>query len=376
MTAVSYRFLDQRAAVAAFAASLPGEAAVAIDFEADSLHSYREKICLAQVSTRADHAVLDPLTDPGVLEDLRPVLAAPGVLKVFHGSDYDIRLLKRTGIGVIANLFDTMVAAQLLGRPRVGLAALLEEHFGVTLDKRHQRANWGARPLTADMLAYAAADTAHLLALRDLLEAELRAAGRLLWAREEFALLETLEPALPKPPWCLDVKGASGLSPRQLAVLQGLLAVRDEAARELDRPPFKVLSNEVLLAWAVAPPKTRAAVVETRGAGPGLLARLSDRLLAAIRGAEALPEGDCPRPRSPTHEPLDDAQERLLKRLKQARGKAGERLGIEVGLLVNSATLERLVRLGPAEAPGALPRELKGWQLEAVGEDLRGALVG
>lgn len=370
-----YVFLSDPDQISACLASLRGEPLVALDFEADSLHSYREKICLAQVSTPAGNTVIDPLAGPQALDGLGVVLGDPGVRKVFHGGDYDVRLLKKGYGFAVRSLFDTMIAAQLAGRPKVGLAALLEAEFGVRLDKKYQRADWSVRPLGPELLAYAALDTAYLLALQERLEGELGRLGRSAWAEEEFRLLEGVEPAPERGPWCLDVKGAGRFTPRQLAVLQELLVVRETEARLRDRPPFKVLSAEVLLAWAQKPPKSRREVLETPRAGTSVLQRLAPEILAAVERAQALSDEECPRPTFAPRDPLDGVQEKRLKNLKRARTEASARLGIEPGLLVNSATLERLVRLGPDEAAGAVPQLLKAWQREAVGDELLAALA-
>lgn len=376
MTSQQFVFLDWRADAGDFFDALSHEGVLAVDLEADSLHSYREKICLVQVSTASRTAVIDPLADPGILDGLLTVLADPGIRKVLHGGDYDVRLLKRERGAEVRNLFDTMIAAQLTGRPRFGLAALLEEHFGVVLDKRFQRADWSKRPLGRELLAYAAADTGHLLALADRLAGELVRLGRLAWAEEEFRLLERIEPAPQKKPWCLDVKGAGRLPPRGLARLQALLELRDGRARELNRPPFKVLSSEVLIGWAVTPPLTRRDVTATPGAGGPLLGQMAQGVLEALAAAEALPEEACPRAVTAVRNPLTPAQERRFARLKAAREAAARGLGLEPGLLVNGATLERLAREEPEQAAAALPPALKAWQREVLGDALRRALVG
>jgi ribonuclease D len=376
METPTYRLLDRSHEIRDFLDSLAGERALAVDLEADSLHSYREKACLVQVSTSAGHTILDPLPDRRALTGLGALLASDAVVKVFHGGDYDLRLLKRDFGFPVRNVFDTMIAAQLLGREQFGLAALLAEAFGVTLDKKYQRADWSARPLRPELLSYAALDTAYLLKLRERLEAELEAAGRLHWAREEFRLLEKVEPSPPKPPSCFDVKGAGRLEPRQLALLQRLLEVRDELARSWDRPPFKVLATELLLAWAQKAPTALRDVVEARGASKAALARIAPLVLEAAQTAASLPPEACPRPAASNYVPLTGSEERRLKRLKRARVAQAERLKLSPGLLVNSATLERLARLPPDEAARALPGVLKEWQREVVGEGLLGALEG
>jgi ribonuclease D len=270
-----------------------------------------------------------------------------------------------------------MIAAQLCGREQVGLAALLEEFFGLKLDKRYQKANWNQRPLQPGMLEYAALDTAHLLPLKEQLEQELVSLGRKAWAEEEFRLLEAAEPAPSRPPSCFDVKGSRRLAPQQLAILQALLEVREKAAAEWDRPPFKVLNNAVLTAWALAPPRGRSELLSASGANQGVLGRLANQLLGAVRGAQALPLDQCPRATSNgSYEPLTPAQEKRLKRLKKARSRCAEKLQLPMGLLVNTATLERLARCPSTELGSALDENLKTWQHQILGEDLLAAAAG
>ena len=375
MQAANYRLIDRPEEVPPFIASLAPESELAIDLEADSLHSYREKVCLVQVTGGTATTLVDPLRCRDAMGAFGPVLDDPGIQKVFHGGDYDIRLLKKDFSFRCRNVFDTMIAAQFTGREQFGLAALLQEHFGVALDKKFQRADWSARPLPETLLDYAALDTAHLLELKNRLADELTRLRRLGWAKEEFRLLEEVEPSAPRRPWCLDVKGASRLTPRQLAVLQALLELREEAAEARDVPPFKVLSPQLLLDWAAKPPRTRREVVSATGASKGALARMADDILAALRRAESLPFEECPRPNAASYVPLTGSQERRLKRLKAARTHAAEALRLSQGLLVNSATLERLCRMEPEEASRRLEGELKNWQLEAVGEELRRTLL-
>jgi ribonuclease D len=368
MTVLPYRLLDRGPDVAEFFSAVSAEPVLALDLEADSLHHYPEKICLVQVSTPRQTAILDPLATPEVLDGLESVLGNGAVRKIVHGGDYDVRLLKRERGVVVRNLFDTMIAAQLTGRERFGLAALLEEHFGVVLDKRYQRADWSRRPLGPELLAYAAGDTAHLHALSEKLAAELAGLGRLAWAEEEFRALEAIEPGAPKRPSCLDFKGASRLAPRQLARLQALLETRDELARAWDRPPFMVLGNQTLLDWAQAPPTGRRELLQTPGAGRPVLERVADRVLAALEGAEAVPEPLCPRPEPQRRTVLAPGEAARLARLRAVREAAAQRLGLAPGLLVNGATLERFARGGAAAA------SLKNWQAEALGAPFQEAL--
>src|SRR5258706_8591249 len=204
-----------------FISAVRRESRVAVDTEAASFHRYRDRIYLLQVSSPTQTALIDPIALAA--SDLRPfgeLLADPHLEKVFHDADYDLRVLDRDSGFHAVRLFDTRVAAQLAGEPAIGLAALLEKYAGVKLAKEHQKADWSLRPLTPPMLAYAAADTHYLLALRDAMEQRLQSLGRLSWEQEEFKHLESLRwtgvGRGPEADSYLRLKGAKGLAPRGL----------------------------------------------------------------------------------------------------------------------------------------------------------------
>jgi len=375
VTNIRYRLLSQAREIRDYLHTLRSERRLAIDLEADSLYSYPEKVCLVQISTPSANTILDPLTGRHGMQALGTLLADPAITKVFHGGDYDIRLFKKDYGFQVRNVVDTMIGARFVSRARVGLADLLQEEFGIELEKRHQRANWAARPLAADLLRYAALDTAYLLELWRRLRAELVRLGRLEWAAEEFSLLEAVTPSPQHAPSCFDIKGARHLTPRQRAILQALLQVREETARAWDRPPFKVLSNQVLLRWAQSPPLNRAQVLKTSQAGKGILRRLAPKIVNAVHKARSLPYEDCPQRSSASYIPLTDEQELRLKRLKTVRRDAAERLGLDAGLLVSSRTLEKLCRADPAQASDLIEASLKRWQLQVLGAALRHALL-
>src|SRR5438309_3485239 len=182
-------YLDTAEATSRFLRSIANVDLIALDTEGASFHRFVDRIYLLQLSTRDRSAIIDPLPI-GAPEELGRLLEDPKVQIVFHDADYDLRLLHQDYGWHVRNIFDTRIAAQLLGIRAFGLAALLERYFGVKLDKKHQRADWSMRPLTQGMLDYAAQDTIHLLELRDRLKAELERLGRWEWAKEEFERLE------------------------------------------------------------------------------------------------------------------------------------------------------------------------------------------
>jgi len=222
---------------------------VALDTEADSFHHYFEKVCLMQVGLASDAFLVDPLARA----DLTPLFARLSARPLLmHGADYDLRLLHR-GFGFrAAALFDTMIAAQLLGEKEIGLAALLSARVGVALDKSHQRADWSARPLPPAMATYAAEDVLHLPALVDSLRRDLDAKGRLPWHAEECARLAAMAFSASREadPDDWRVKGTNALSDRERAFARALWEAREERARTLDRPPFRIFTNEKLLSAA------------------------------------------------------------------------------------------------------------------------------
>ena len=175
-----------------FAAELEKYPVIAVDLEADSMHNYQEKVCLLQFSTLDTTVLIDPLVGAD-LGSLRPVMGNPEIRKIFHAADYDIRSLSRDFDIRINGLFDTMISSQFLGEERFGLADVLRKYFGVELDKQYQRADWSKRPISPEMVRYAAADTQYLHELTEILEAKLIEKGRLEWVQEEFLLMEIIE---------------------------------------------------------------------------------------------------------------------------------------------------------------------------------------
>lgn len=355
---------------------LKHEPLLAVDTEAASFHRYRDRIYLLQLSTRRETAVVDPLAVT-IFAPLAEVLADPGVEVVFHDADYDLRLLHlEHGVRAV-NLFDTRVAAQLLNEPGVGLAALLEKYLGVRLDKRYQRADWSARPLSPEMLEYAAADTRHLPELRDLLREQLRARGRLEWAEEEFALLSAVKWSGPisDEAGYLRLKGAKALPGRSLAVLRELYQWREESARRSDKAAFRILNNEPMLFMAQAPPTDLASLKAVRGLGQEQAERRGREILAAVRRGLEVPESELPRVERPARRPADPAYESRLERLKAERNLLAIRYELAPGVLCPNGTLEAIARLNPAslDQMAEIP-ELRRWQWREIGGNLLAAL--
>ncbi len=367
---MSVPILTETAEIAAFAVELARFDTIAVDLEADSLHCYREKVCLLQFTTPERTALVDPLAVKD-LAPLGPVLADPAIRKLFHAADYDIRCLNRDFDFVVNGLFDTMIACQFLGEEKVGLADVLGKYFSVELDKQYQRADWSLRPLPPAMIRYAAEDTAHLFRLAALLEGKLGEKGRLDWVTEEFRILEQGRFAVNEGPLFLRFKGAAVLRPRQLAILEELLQWRDAEARRGDRPLFKVVGNKPLLALAQAPPQSVQGLAAIEGISPRQADRYGKALLAAIAAGLACPDAELPRYPRGERRVRDPEVDARLAKLKAWRQEKAAVLELDPGVLINNALLEELARRFPRRedelegVPG-----LKQWQRRELGGEV------
>jgi ribonuclease D len=369
-------YLDTDAAVGQWLASIRKSAILALDTEGASFHRFVDRIYLLQLSTRDSHAIIDPLpiASPSALGE---IVQDPKVEIVFHDADYDLRLLRQDYGWQIRNVFDTRIAAQLIGLKAFGLAALLERSFGLKLDKKHQRADWSMRPLTADMLDYAAQDTMHLLGLRDILHDELQQKGRLEWAKEEFLRLENIGWAQEEPgQGFLKVKGARDLTRRELAIFKELVVWRDAAALKLDRATFRVVSNEVLFEAVKLAPTTKDALSRIKGMPRGILERAADDILMAIVRGQAVPEADLPRFPKSARWDRDPDFDHKVGALKSVRDEAAARLELDPGVLCSRDRMEQVARLLPAET-SVIERipEFRKWQIEVLGEGFVKALA-
>ena len=369
-----YRYVDTAAALNDVLAAARAEPLVAVDTEAASFHRYIDRVYLVQLSTRHATAIIDPLA----VADLAPLgalLADPRVEKVFHDADYDLRILDRDYQVRARHLFDTRIAAQLLGEPAIGLAALLEKFAGVRLAKTHQRADWSQRPLSAAMLDYAADDTRHLPALRDALRARLEAVSRLAWAEEEFLWLENLRWTGPGGAnggeAYLRIKGAKALHPRQLAALRELVAWRDGVAAERDTALFRIIGNEALLAVSQALPRSADALSEIRGLPASLARRYGSALVTAVGRAMLLSEDELPKRERGPRVARDPELEKRVERLKTARNAVAQQLALDPGVLCGKSTLEVIARARPGDrAALAQIGDLRRWQVDVLGEAL------
>ena len=369
-------YLDKIPEVDRFLSEISDVKELALDTEGASFHRFLDRIYLLQISTREESAIIDPLPI-GSPARLGQLLESKAVEVVFHDADYDLRLLHQDYGWHVTNIFDTRVASQLLGIKSFGLAALLQQYFDVKLDKKHQRADWSMRPLTADMLQYAAQDTRYLLQLKDQMKSELTRRGRLHWAEEEFTRLEgTRWEAEQSMEGFLRLKGARDLSRRELAVLREVANWRDTVAAQLDRATFRVIGNEALFEIARRAPLNVSELSTIKGMPKGMIERAGADIVAAIRHGMEVPEAELPKfPKGQRWNKDRDFDDKV-NRLKAVRDAAATRLELDPGVLCSRERLENIARSGAktVEDLANVP-DLRRWQIQEMGEGFIKALA-
>lgn len=353
---------------------------IAVDCEAAGYHRYSDRLCLLQLSTASGTFVLDPLA-VDLTTALKPVLEDPARRALMHGGSYDLRLLRRDLDIAVARVFDTQVAAGFLGEPAIGLQALLEKHLGIRVAKKFQRADWARRPLTREMIAYAAGDTRHLHRLAAVLEERLGGLGRLGWVEEECGRLveDAADGGERKPPAdpVTRVKGARRLGPRAVTALREAIAWRDRIARSRDRAPFRVASDAALLEAVTVQPASVAQLRRVRGFPRRLPASEGRSLLAAlgrVRRMETRDLSPYPVSRKGRGRPTPE-EEAAFDRLSAVRNEVAANLGLERGRVMANHLLRKVAAAGP-RSPAELGavRGVRRWQVEVLGGKLVEAL--
>lgn len=376
MTADAYAWIRTTAELEALAASLKGAPAVALDTESDNFYHYFDKVCLVQLAVPEGRSwLVDPLALPD-LRALNEVFADAGTVKVIHHAENDVALLKRDFGFAFASIFDTSVAARLCGRPELGLDTLLDRELGIHHSKKHQRCDWSRRPLSREQEIYASQDVLHLFKLRERLTLGLRELGREAWCLEEGAALADLAPAPKKEPAdFFRAKGAHELAPRDLAVLRELFALREQWARAVDRPLFKIIGDEVLVAMAAQRPRNKQELGQLRGMPAFIRERRGPEMLEAIRRGEECPEAALPRRERVARPrwPLEAC--RRVDRLKVWRAEAGPRANLEAGVLLPQRLIDRIALDAPHDlATLAAVPGIRQWRVDAFGPEILEAL--
>ncbi|MDZ7833132.1 MAG: HRDC domain-containing protein [Desulfobacterales bacterium] len=357
--------------LAAAARHLAGQSVIAGDLEADSMFHFKERICLIQMAAPDMIYIIDPLavTD---MAPLKPVLENRDIRKIFHGADYDVRSLYRDFNISMQNLFDTELAGRFLGYAETGLNAMIKQQFDIELEKKFQKKDWSQRPLPNEMVTYAADDVRYLIALYEHLEQALQAKGRLEWAFEEFAHIAAVRPEPSDGrPLFLRCKGAGRLDPKSLTVLEALLEMRLEKARQKDRPPFKVMGTAPLIALAQARPKSMKNLESQNILSRRQIQMYGPDILRAIKTGGSVPADQRPHyPRNARQRP-SAATTQKIRQLKRWREKEAKRLAIDPGVFFSNAQINALVEAVPTASDelDAIPA-LKKWQIREYGDQL------
>jgi len=368
---LNYKFIRSDAQLEAVCDRLLKEKLIGVDLEADSMHCFKEKICLIQIALERDAFLIDPFEMKDITAFLT-VLENPDVIKVFHGADFDIRSLDRDYQVRVKNLFDTEIASRFLGIKERGLAALLKRYFNVDVDKKYQKENWSRRPLKQEMIEYSVGDVTYLAELHGIIHDRLLEKGRLAWAEEEFDIQSKVRYENNHTfPLFRKFKGAGKIDNRSLAALENLLQLRIEIARKKDQPLFKIMSNASLMTMACEKPVTIDQVLKIRALSKKQIGMYGKLCVEAIGNAVDMEHGNLPSyPK--TKRPRKDLriQERI-KRLKKMREKLSTTIGIEPGFLLNNAVIGSIAFENPTTVEALLKIDpIRHWQVEAMGEQI------
>jgi ribonuclease D len=347
------------------AARLAKEETIAVDTESNSLFAYQEQVCLVQFSTHSKDYLVDGLAALD-LASLGDIFSSPQIEKVFHAAEYDLICLKRDYGFNFNCLFDTMHAARILGIDKLSLANLLETFFGLQLSKRFQKANWGKRPLPADMVEYARTDTHYLIPLRGKLYGMLSELNLLPLAQEDFQRLCAVQPNYIDVPLYASVSGYHDLEPQTLAILNALCRYRDNQARKLNRPLFKVIGDKALLALVQAMPSTRSELMQVEALSRRLAERHADGLLEAIRTGKQEKPITIERHKRPPQSYLN-----RLEALRIWRKRAGQKMQVQSDIILPRDILEAIAGRNPTE-PHGLKEMMAGvpWRFEHFGTEI------
>ena len=351
-------------------AALQKQDQLAVDTESNSLFAHREQVCLIQVSTPDQDFIIDPLALTE-LDGFGDLMADPAVEKIFHAAEYDLLSMKRDFGYSFANLYDTMLAARILGWKKVGLGSILEQEFDLQVNKRYQRANWGRRPLPPEQIAYARQDTHYLIPIRDMMERELEAAGRVAEARESFSqvAMTPTPPArnfCPEDFWCL-LNGRYQLSPQQQSVLRELFIFREREAQRRNLPPFKILGNQTLIELAEALPQYPDEFQGIHGLTRRVIDRYGRRLTQVIKqGTQAQP------PELPARRvrPSESVLIRFEALHNWRKERAAQR-GVESDVIVSKKALWEIASRNPKTVEDLATIQFLGdWQRNEYGKEL------
>jgi ribonuclease D len=366
-----FRIVDSEQSLQEIIPELEKSSYLSVDLEADSMFNFREKVCLIQLAVPEMNLVVDPFKIIS-LEQLKPLFLNKDIQKIFHGADYDIRSLYRDFGFEINNLFDTELACRFLGANETGLDAVLGDRFDIHLDKRFQRKDWSDRPLSEEMVEYAARDVVHLQALARLLQDELRQKGRYDWVVEECCILSKVRPAMTNAePLFLKFKGSGRLDRRSLSVLEQLLQLRIRIAEKKNRPVFKIMSSRALLRLANEKPKTVTDLQKKDFLSDRQTSMFGESVIAAVQKGMEISEKDLPvypRKKAPVMRPEIPGR---VNAIKKWRDQIANELHIDPAMLFNRALMTAIAMKRPdnlkslGEVDG-----IRNWQKKEFGKEI------
>lgn len=368
---MKYSFVESDTDLKNLCDTLLKEKVIGVDLEADSMHSFKEKICLIQVASAGRAFIIDPFKIQKPVPFLK-VLENENIVKIFHGADFDIRSLDRDYQARVKNLFDTEIACRFLGIRQRGLADLLKDNFNVDVKKKYQKADWSRRPVKQEMIEYSVYDVVYLEKLYDIVCRKLEHKARFWWAKEEFHLQENVRYENNHVlPLFQNFKGAGRMDGRTLAVLENLLQARMKIAEKKDQPLFKIMSNACLKTMAVEKPVTIDKIVQLKALSSKQVDMYGHLCVNAITKAvnldhEKLPH--YPKIRKPRQDAL---VKKRIKKLKQMREQLSSSMKIEPGFLLNNGQIISIAFKNPDTLNDLRKIEnLRNWQCDALGEDI------
>ena len=360
-------YIDSDAQLRQMVDKLKDETLLALDTESNSLYVYEAQVCLIQLSSRSQDYIIDPFA----VEDMQPLgdlLADEKIEKIFHAAEYDLICLSRDFDFEVKNLFDTMYAARLCEVRKFGLANLLERYFKVKPDKSHQTDNWGKRPLNRDSLVYAQMDTHYLPRLRDILLKELKDRKRLDEAQEVFLDVLRIEVKESEfdPDGFWKVGSPHRLDRREMSVLRELYILRDAIAREENVPPFKVITNNVLVRYATEQPQNYTELFALRGVSPRYLRHWGEEIIDAIQNGRSNRL-----PKRPRRDRLDPVLAERYSALHTWRKEQAIERNLDSSLILARQTLWELAsELPTTEEALAKIDGIGTWRLQEYGDSL------
>ncbi|MEM7029169.1 MAG: ribonuclease D [Chloroflexota bacterium] len=369
-TPLSFTWVDQAEHLSRILDQLQQQTIIAVDTESDSLYSYFEKVCLIQISTVDQHYIIDPLALDAT--PLGKIFSNPTIRKVLHASEYDVITLRRDFGFQFENLFDTMLAARILGWEKCGLGNILMTYFKVSPDKRFQQYNWGTRPLSPDALDYATLDTQYLIDLYHLQQKLLRQNKQVEEAEDAFVRIAQSRVAIkyfdPAASW--NVKGSKDLPRSKQGMLQALFVFRDYAARQMDLPPFKTMGDATLVRLANHPPHSMRGLKKMKGFNRAFVRKFGDGLLQILQAKPPKPA-----PPSPSKRPPSEAITKRYERLRDWRNEIAKKRKVEADVILSNKTLMHIARNNPANLDALAAANLLGnWQLNTYAKAILSVL--